>query len=145
LVSAVAASAIFAGIVLILPLVVSGHLPPRGLVTGSVAYGRWVGPGTYGNSTKILISLYPVPDTELIFDHESGPDRYRTIAYAGVFSITVPAGSYRIEAGLPIGPAAMYYVDSASAGPAREIRSGPFSVAAGEHVILHLLVDPLGQ
>lgn len=50
LVSAVAAAAIVAVVLLLLPLVVSGHLPPRGLVSGTVAYGRWERTGTYENT-----------------------------------------------------------------------------------------------
>jgi len=82
---------------------------------------------------------------ELIFHPKSGSDNYRIVAHAGAFSITVPAGSYSVETGLPVGAAGIYYVDSGQLGPAREIRSAPISVAAGEHVILHLLVNPLGQ
>lgn len=73
-----------AGLVIVSVLVVSGQLPPRGLVNGTVYDG--------GSSKS-------VPSLTLSFQEANGPRVYSVETDArGHFSVTVPPGKYRVKA-----------------------------------------------
>jgi len=113
------------GVSLILPvltslLVVSGHLPPRGLVSGTV-YGI-----SYGSPGA-------TPGVKLSFKGEAGSTVVLTEAgTAGHFSVTLPPGLYRVTARNINMPDSLRIRSHGSPYGAAPI----VSVKAGEHVVV---------
>ena len=80
---------VLAGIVLLTPLVVTGHLPPRGLVTGTVhSFNQGDTPFRLGK---------PVSRGTLAFHQVNSDTVYRVKTDSeGHYSITLPPGTYRV-------------------------------------------------
>jgi hypothetical protein len=102
-------------------LVLSGQLPPRGLVTGDVRVG---------------LGGRPVAGQPVIFERVNSPDAVTVRTDArGRFSATVPPGWYFVDmaiTGCPrIGPCA----DHRQGFP---VGTSAFTIAAGQHIELHL-------
>jgi hypothetical protein len=74
-------------LVLLCPLVVSGHVPPRGLVTGTVYHIGGVGSGLRG------------PGPPVVFERAGSWMEFDTAVDSdGRYSATLPPGRYRILA-----------------------------------------------
>jgi hypothetical protein len=111
---------------LILPLVVYSQLPPRGLITGTVSYGTYSRGST---GPAIVVAVDPAANFALTFGRERGQDSYIVVTdRIARFSLTVPAGRYRIEA--------PFY----DIVPTAEI-----AVYSGQHLSLDLKVVAIGQ
>ena len=98
-------------------LVVSGHLPPRGLVTGTI-YGI-----SYGSPAA-------APGVKLSFKEATGSTVVLTeAAAAGHFSVTLPSGLYQVSARINMPDSLRIRAQSSPNGVAPIV-----SVKAGEHV-----------
>jgi hypothetical protein len=82
------------------------------------------------------MALQPAPNLNLTFEQENSSDVHQaTTDRAGRFSITLPAGTYRMAVTL----AEVYYLDPGSGRPVTEIRVG-----AARHLIIDLRAIPSG-
>jgi hypothetical protein len=126
LIGGLTVTAVLTAATLTLPLVLSGQLPPRGLVTGTVAYGTFSRGST---GPAVVIPVDPAANFALTFQRKGHSDRYETTSdHAARFSITLPAGTYRI--------APLFY----AVYPTDQIE-----LVAGQHLVLALRVMSLGQ
>jgi hypothetical protein len=72
-------------LILLCPLVISGHLPPRGLVTGTVYKVSFTG------------KTPPAPDPRLVFQQAGSWMEFgAAVDAAGGYSATLPPGRYHI-------------------------------------------------
>lgn len=110
-----------AGLALALVMIISGHLPPRGLVTGTVhSFNPTDTPFRLGK---------PFSDGTIVFHQVGSSQVFRaTTDSAGRYSITVPPATYRV---LPDAP----YSGCLVAIPQWCLGAPEVTVMAGEHAI----------
>lgn len=107
-------------------LVVSGHIPPRALVTGDV---RVCGgdPTTCGLQDGALDGM-----AQITFERLDGPGVFKASTHpTGRFRVTLPAGRYYVYQSWE-GPPCCPYRDFFNTGP------HTLAITAGQHVELHL-------
>jgi hypothetical protein len=106
------------GLIVLCPLILSGQLPPRGLVSGDVRAGV----------------VGPLPGQSVIFERIDGHDvvAARTDT-RGHFSATLPLGYYYVDQAIPTCPRI-----GACDRKFFPLGTIAFTVAAGQHVELQL-------